>query len=82
MQRFDVQGMTCEHCANAITAAIATVDPLARVTVDVAAGKVQVSGESAPEDVLLEAFAAEGYEATPTRLHPTPTETADLPMPR
>lgn len=66
MQSFDVQGMTCEHCARAIKDAIRLVDPDAVVQVDVGAGKVVVNDEAAPEDVLLEAMAQEGYEAVPT----------------
>ncbi len=66
MQSFDVKGMDCEHCVSAIKAAIQSADPDARVEVDLATGKVVVSDETAPQDVLLEAIAAEGYEAIPS----------------
>lgn len=66
MQSFDVKGMTCDHCVSAIKAAIAIADPNAQVDIDLAAGKVVVANDSAPEDVLLQAIEAEGYEAIPT----------------
>ncbi len=65
MQSFDVKGMTCDHCVAAVTEGIHYVDPEAKVTVDLDAGKVVVTDESAPQDVILEAIAKEGYEATP-----------------
>ena len=65
MQKFDVTGMTCQHCVGAVTAAITRVDPGASTEIDLTTGKVVVNNDSAPEDVLLEAIAAEGYEATP-----------------
>ncbi len=66
MQTFDVTGMSCQHCVSAVTDAITRADPGASTEVDLATGKVVVNNDSAPEDVLLEAIAAEGYEAVPT----------------
>ena len=66
MQTFDVTGMTCQHCVTAISEAIIRVDPGASPEVDLKAGKVVVQNDSAPQDVLLEAIASEGYEAVPT----------------
>lgn len=65
MQRFTVKGMTSKHCASAITEGIQYVDPGARVTVDLEAGTVVVADETAPQDVILEAIAKEGFEAVP-----------------
>lgn len=66
MQSFDVTGMSCQHCVGAVTAAITRVDPGASTEVDLATGKVVVNNDSAPEDVLLAAIEAEGYEAIPS----------------
>ena len=66
MQTFDVKGMSCQHCVGAVTAAITRADPGASAEVDLATGKVVVNNDTAPEDVLLAAIAAEGYEAVPT----------------
>ena len=65
MQSFDVKGMTCDHCVRAVTDSIHDVDPAAKVAIDLASGRVVVSEESAPQDVILEAIAHEGYEAIP-----------------
>ncbi|PTT89539.1 copper resistance protein CopZ, partial [Pseudomonas sp. HMWF005] len=37
MQVFNVQGMSCGHCVNAITRAVQAKDPAASVRVDLAA---------------------------------------------
>ena len=44
-QTFQVQGMTCGHCAGAVTQAVKSVDPQAEVKVDLASGKVEVHSQ-------------------------------------
>ena len=46
---FEVEGMTCGHCVRAITRAIHTLDPDARVDVDLAQGMVTVEGQALPD---------------------------------
>ena len=58
--KFDVEGMTCGHCVRAITRAIHTLDPDARVDVDLAEGVVTVEGQVLP-DAVADAIAREGY---------------------
>jgi copper chaperone len=58
--KFDVEGMTCGHCVRAITRAIHTLDPDARVDVDLAQGVVTVEGQ-ALADAVADAIAREGY---------------------
>lgn len=65
LQSFDVKGMTCGHCVRAVTEAIGQIDPGARVEVDLDAGRVRVSGETAPAADLVRAIQSEGYEAKP-----------------
>lgn len=60
-QRFQVSGMTCGHCVRAVTQAIEALDPVARVTVDLAAGTVTAESIAAREQ-LAAAIRAEGYE--------------------
>ena len=62
--QFTVSGMTCGHCAQAITRAIKNVDPQAAITVDVAGGSVTVNS-NAPTARIAGAIQAEGYEAEP-----------------
>ena len=63
MLRFKVSGMSCAHCARAVTEAIAAVDPGAAVEVDVAAGLVVVQGGTAGPATLAAAMGAQGYAA-------------------
>ncbi len=59
-QVFDVQGMSCNHCAKAVTQALRQVDPQAQVQVDLAGKKVEVESAQ-PRQTLAEAIAKEGY---------------------
>ena len=65
MIELDVKGMTCGHCADAVTRAIRAVDPQARVNVDVAAGRVRVDGASGAQS-LARALSDAGYAAAPS----------------
>ncbi|WP_338025312.1 cation transporter [Crenalkalicoccus roseus] len=55
-----VEGMSCQHCVRAITAAIRERDPAAEVRVDLAAGTVHAE-TSLPREAVAAAVAAEGY---------------------
>jgi copper chaperone len=57
--KFDVEGMTCGHCVRAITRAIHTLDPDARVDVDLAQGVVTVEGQLMA-DAVADVIAREG----------------------
>ena len=39
-----VTGMTCEHCVNAVTEEVGRVDGVQAVDVDLASGRVRVTG--------------------------------------
>ncbi|MDN4614746.1 heavy-metal-associated domain-containing protein [Leifsonia sp. F6_8S_P_1B] len=39
---YDILGMTCDHCARAVTEELTAIDGVAGVTVDVAAGTATV----------------------------------------
>jgi copper chaperone len=58
----NVQGMTCGHCAAAVVRAVRSVDPVADVTVDRAAGRVRIENGSADPAALRQAIANEGYK--------------------
>lgn len=58
----NVQGMTCGHCADAVTAAVKSVDAEANVQVDVGNGLVRVETRS-PADTLVKAIQRAGYSA-------------------
>ena len=59
-QVFDVQGMTCNHCARAVTQAVQQLDPQAQVQVDLASKKVEVES-SQTREAIAKAIADEGY---------------------
>ena len=63
-QSFQVQGMSCGHCVQAVTRAVKSIDPAAEVKVDLPSGRVEVqsTGERA---VLAQAIAEEGYTVAP-----------------
>ena len=61
MLRFQVEGMTCSHCAQAVTKAVQAVDAKAEVEVDLAAANVTVRGQARRED-LAAAIEAAGYK--------------------
>lgn len=60
--KFHVQGMTCGHCKAAVEREIGKVAPNAAVTVDLAAGTVDVNGD-VPEHIVRQAIGAAGYES-------------------
>ncbi len=60
-QKFEVAGMSCGHCVNAVQDAVQTVDPKAQVTVDLATGHVDVVSEQSRTD-LAAAIENAGYK--------------------
>ena len=57
---FQVGGMTCGHCARAVTRAIQDLDTDAQVVIDLGTGGVAVDSKLAAES-LAAAIRAEGY---------------------
>jgi copper chaperone len=52
-QKFQVDGMSCGHCVQAVQNAVVTVDPQAQVTVDLDTGHVDVLSQQPREDLRL-----------------------------
>ena len=48
---FQVEGMTCDHCRNAVTTEVSAVPGVQAVAVDVEAGTVTVSADQPVETV-------------------------------
>jgi copper chaperone len=59
----NVQGMTCGHCEKAVTQAIHTLDPSAKVTIDRDHHLVDIWTEL-PREKLQAAITDEGYVVT------------------
>lgn len=66
MIALSVPDMSCDHCSARVTSAVASVDPKARVVVDLDAQRVTVDTTSATAAVL-QALDAAGYPATLAR---------------
>ena len=59
-QIFQVSGMTCGHCEQAVMRALQQVDPQAEVKIDRPSGQVEVQSQQ-PREALARAIAEEGY---------------------
>ena len=58
-----VTGMSCDHCAHAVRAEIGKLPGVTEVDVDVAAGRVRITGQPLPGDAALrDAVEEAGYE--------------------
>jgi len=60
-QSFQVSGMSCGHCAGAVTQAVKAIDPQAEVKVDLASGKVEVQSQQ-DRAAITRAIEEEGYK--------------------
>lgn len=68
---FQVDGMSCGHCVASVTRALQALDPAAKITVDLAAGRVAFLGEASPTAVVA-ALDEAGYAARPIGPASTP----------
>lgn len=62
---YTAHGMTCEHCRIAVSAAIARLDGVESVDVDLATGRVRVVGVGVSDEAVAATVRDEGYEVTP-----------------
>lgn len=67
MVTFEVNDMTCGHCASTITRAVRSVDQQAKVQVDLAAHRVQIEPTAADPQQLGDAIAQAGYTPVPVQ---------------
>lgn len=61
-QKFQVTGMSCAHCEQAVTRAVQQIDPEAQVTVDLPTGHVDVLSQQPRQNIVL-AIENAGYKA-------------------
>lgn len=57
-----VSGMTCEHCVRSVTEEVSEVEGVAGVAVDLASGRLTVSGGEFSDAAISAAVAEAGYE--------------------
>jgi copper chaperone len=60
MIEFNINDMTCGHCASVITKAIKSVEQEARVEIDLAAKRVRICGRAEADD-FADAIREAGY---------------------
>ena len=61
---YRVTGMTCDHCARAVTSEVEEIAGVTAVEVDVAAGTVAVEGEGVSAEQVAAAIDEAGYQLT------------------
>ncbi|MBX6766393.1 MAG: heavy-metal-associated domain-containing protein [Actinomadura rubrobrunea] len=62
---YTVTGMTCGHCVSSVKEEVGQIDGVTAVDVDLASGRVTVTGESPIDDAKVRAAVEEaGYEVT------------------
>ena len=59
---YTVAGMTCSHCVASVAEEVAEVAGVEHVDVDLASGRLAVTGEGVREDAVRAAVAEAGYE--------------------
>lgn len=64
MYELKVENMSCGHCAARITQAVKTLDPEARVDVDIPSKQVRIESECEQADIA-EALSEAGYPGVP-----------------
>jgi copper chaperone len=62
MTKLKIDGMTCGHCAMHVQKALAGIDGVTSVEVNLQAGEAEIEG-SATGESLIKAVEAEGYSA-------------------
>ena len=61
-REYTVQGMTCSHCVLSVREEVSEVRGVSAVDVDLASGRMTVSGQDVNDDAVREAVAEAGYE--------------------
>jgi copper ion binding protein len=61
-REYTVQGMTCAHCVLSVREEVSEVAGVSAVDVDLASGRLTVTGSEVDEQAVREAVADAGYE--------------------
>jgi copper chaperone len=61
-REYTVQGMTCSHCVLSVREEVAEVAGVRAVDVDLASGRLSVTGQNLSDDAVAAAVAEAGYE--------------------
>lgn len=58
---YTVSGMTCAHCVASVSEEVAEIDGVEAVDVELAGGRLTVTGEGFADDAVRAAVAEAGY---------------------
>ena len=58
---YQVTGMTCGHCVQAVTTEVSAIDGVTHVQVDLESGRVDVTGEGVTDEAVRAAVDEAGY---------------------
>jgi len=61
---YTVTGMTCAHCVASVTEEVGEIDGVAEVDVDLAAGRLSVTGTDVTDEQVQAAVEEAGYEVS------------------
>ena len=61
---YTVEGMTCQHCVNAVSGEVGQLPGVSDVAVDLDGGTVTVTGEQIDDDAVRAAVDEAGYQVT------------------
>jgi copper chaperone len=61
MSTYAVTGMTCGHCAHAVSTEVGAIDGVSAVTVDIETGIVSVEGDGFTDEQIAAAVDEAGY---------------------
>lgn len=59
---YAVQGMTCDHCVLSVREEVSEVGGVSAVDVELASGRLTVTGRQVSDDAVRDAVAEAGYE--------------------
>jgi copper chaperone len=59
---YTVTGMTCGHCVMSVTEEVSEVEGVTGVDIDLASGRLSVSGEGFSDEAIRTAVGDAGYE--------------------
>ena len=59
---YTVAGMTCDHCVLSVREEVEEIEGVTDVQVDLASGRLAVSGADITDDAVRQAVAEAGYE--------------------
>jgi copper chaperone CopZ len=62
IRRYTVTGMTCHHCALSVSEEVGDAAGVERAEVDLASGRLEVTGAGFDDETIVAAVEAAGYE--------------------